>query len=220
MLIDDLVTKGTSEPYRLLTSRAEYRLLLRHDNADMRLLEKAYTIGMIEQERYDKFVIKRQQVAEEIERLRTVFVKPNEATQAAIQAAGGTALRDGIRGSDLLKRPEMHYDVVASLIPKPAHAELSEEVKEQIEIQLKYEGYITKALGEVEKLHKMEGKKIPENIDYDAISGLATEARQHLKEVMPLTLAQASRISGVNPADISILLVYLEQGKIAKVQAE
>lgn len=220
VLIDDLVTKGTSEPYRLLTSRAEYRLLLRHDNADMRLLEKAYTIGMIEQERYDKFVIKRQQVAEEIERLRTVFVKPNEATQAAIQAAGGTALRDGIRGSDLLKRPEMHYDVVASLIPEPAYAELSEEVKEQIEIQLKYEGYITKALGEVEKLHKMEGKKIPENIDYDAISGLATEARQHLKEVMPLTLAQASRISGVNPADISILLVYLEQGKIAKVQAE
>ena len=220
VLIDDLVTKGTSEPYRLLTSRAEYRLLLRHDNADMRLLEKAYEIGMIPQARYDKFVEKRQQVADEIEKLRTVFVKPNEATQAVIIAAGGTALRDGIRGSDLLKRPEMHYDVVASLVPELADNTLSEEVKEQIEIQLKYEGYISKALNEVEKLHKMEGKKIPENIDYDAISGLATEAKQQLKEVMPLTLAQASRISGVNPADISILLVYLEQGKIAKVQAE
>ncbi|CDZ99260.1 tRNA uridine 5-carboxymethylaminomethyl modification enzyme MnmG [Metalysinibacillus saudimassiliensis] len=219
VLVDDLVTKGTSEPYRLLTSRAEYRLLLRHDNADMRLLEKAYEIGMIPQDRYDKFVEKRQQVADEIEKLRTVFVKPNETTQAAIIAAGGTALRDGIRGSDLLKRPEMHYDVVASLIPELADNTLSEEVKEQIEIQLKYEGYISKALNEVEKLHKMEGKKIPENIDYDAISGLATEAKQQLKEVMPLTLAQASRISGVNPADISILLVYLEQGKIAKLQA-
>ncbi|HEY9570652.1 MAG TPA: tRNA uridine-5-carboxymethylaminomethyl(34) synthesis enzyme MnmG [Metalysinibacillus sp.] len=219
VLVDDLVTKGTSEPYRLLTSRAEYRLLLRHDNADMRLLEKAYEIGMIPQERYDKFVEKRQQVADEIDKLRTVFVKPNETTQAAIIAAGGTALRDGIRGSDLLKRPEMHYDVVASLIPELADNTLSEEVKEQIEIQLKYEGYISKALNEVEKLHKMEGKKIPENIDYDAISGLATEAKQQLKEVMPLTLAQASRISGVNPADISILLVYLEQGKIAKLQA-
>lgn len=218
VLVDDLVTKGTSEPYRLLTSRAEYRLLLRHDNADMRLLEKAYEIGMIPQDRYDKFVEKRQQVADEIEKLRTVFVKPNETTQAAIIAAGGTALRDGIRGSDLLKRPEMHYDVVASLIPELADNTLSEEVKEQIEIQLKYEGYISKALNEVEKLHKMEGKKIPENIDYDAISGLATEAKQQLKEVMPLTLAQASRISGVNPADISILLVYLEQGKIAKLQ--
>lgn len=219
VLVDDLVTKGTSEPYRLLTSRAEYRLLLRHDNADMRLLEKAYEISMIPQERYDKFVEKRQQVADEIDKLRTVFVKPNETTQAAIIAAGGTALRDGIRGSDLLKRPEMHYDVVASLIPELADNTLSEEVKEQIEIQLKYEGYISKALNEVEKLHKMEGKKIPENIDYDAISGLATEAKQQLKEVMPLTLAQASRISGVNPADISILLVYLEQGKIAKLQA-
>ncbi|MCT6816393.1 MAG: tRNA uridine-5-carboxymethylaminomethyl(34) synthesis enzyme MnmG, partial [Lysinibacillus fusiformis] len=215
VLIDDLVTKGTNEPYRLLTSRAEYRLLLRHDNADLRLLELAYKTGMVQQERYDKFNEKKALIDNEIARLREIIIKPNEATQAVIRSAGGSELKDGIRGADLLKRPEMHYEMISSLIP--ADIEFTEEVKEQIEIQLKYEGYIEKALLQVEKLHKMENKKIPENIDYDAISGLATEARQKLKQVTPLSIAQASRISGVNPADISILLVYIEQGKIAKI---
>lgn len=218
VLIDDLVTKGTNEPYRLLTSRAEYRLLLRHDNADLRLVERAYKMGMISQQRYEQFMEKKALIENEIARLREVIIKPNETTQAAIRSVGGSELKDGIRGADLLKRTEMHYDLVSSLIP--AEIEFSDEVKEQIEIQLKYEGYIEKALQQVEKLHKMENKKIPENIDYDAISGLATEARQKLKQVIPLSIAQASRISGVNPADISILLVYIEQGKIARVSGE
>ncbi|WP_341301085.1 tRNA uridine-5-carboxymethylaminomethyl(34) synthesis enzyme MnmG [Lysinibacillus sp. FSL H8-0500] len=217
VLIDDLVTKGTNEPYRLLTSRAEYRLLLRHDNADLRLMELGYKMGMISEERYAKFNEKKQLIDNEIARLREVIIKPNEATQTAIRSVGGSELKDGIRGADLLKRPEMHYELISSLIP--TDIELTEEVKEQIEIQLKYEGYIEKALQQVEKLHKMENKKIPENIDYDAISGLATEARQKLKQVTPLSIAQASRIAGVNPADISILLVYIEQGKIARVSS-
>ncbi|WP_068985818.1 MULTISPECIES: tRNA uridine-5-carboxymethylaminomethyl(34) synthesis enzyme MnmG [Lysinibacillus] len=218
VLIDDLVTKGTNEPYRLLTSRAEYRLLLRHDNADLRLVELGYNVGMVTEGRYATFNEKKELIENEIARLREVIIKPNEATQAAIRSVGGSELKDGIRGADLLKRTEMHYELVSSLIP--ADIEFSDEVKEQIEIQLKYEGYIEKALQQVEKLHKMENKKIPENIDYDAISGLATEARQKLKQVTPLSIAQASRISGVNPADISILLVYIEQGKIARVSGE
>ena len=216
VLIDDLVTKGTNEPYRLLTSRAEYRLLLRHDNADLRLTDIGYQVGLISAERYAKFQEKRQQIENEIARLREIIVKPNEKTQEVIRLVGGTELKDGIRASDLVKRTEMTYDLVAGLI-EPAGIDFSEEVREQIEIQLKYEGYIQKALQQVEKLKKMEDKKIPENIDYDAISGLATEARQKLKNVRPLSIAQASRISGVNPADISILLVYIEQGKIARV---
>jgi len=218
VLIDDLVTKGTNEPYRLLTSRAEYRLLLRHDNADLRLVAKGFNMGMITEERYAKFNEKKELIENEIARLREVIIKPNETTQAVIRSVGGSELKDGIRGADLLKRTEMNYGLISSLIP--ADIEFSDEVKEQIEIQLKYEGYIEKALQQVEKLHKMENKKIPENIDYDAISGLATEARQKLKQVTPLSIAQASRISGVNPADISILLVYIEQGKIARVSGE
>ena len=216
VLIDDLVTKGTNEPYRLLTSRAEYRLLLRHDNADLRLTDIGYKVGLISAERYAKFQEKRQQIENEIARLREIIVKPNEKTQEVIRSVGGTELKDGIRASDLVKRTEMTYDLVAGLI-EPVGMDFSEEVREQIEIQLKYEGYIQKALQQVEKLKKMEDKKVPENIDYDAISGLATEARQKLKNVRPLSIAQASRISGVNPADISILLVYIEQGKIARV---
>lgn len=215
VLIDDLVTKGTNEPYRLLTSRAEYRLLLRHDNADMRLTERAYQAGLISKERYDRYLVKKAQVEGEIARLHDVILKPNEETQATIQSVGSSPLKDGIRGTDLLKRPEVNYDLVASLTP--SDIELSTEVKEQVEIQVKYEGYIEKALQQVEKLKKMEDKKIPENIDYDAISGIATEAKEKLKEVRPLSVAQASRISGVNPADISILLVYIEHGRIAKI---
>lgn len=215
VLIDDLVTKGTSEPYRLLTSRAEYRLLLRHDNADMRLTELGHQIGMVSDERYAKFLAKKERIEEEIKRLRNVMIKPNEATQQMIRDAGGSELKDGIRGADLLKRPEMDYDMIHRLTA--SELDLEDEVKEQVEIQVKYEGYIEKSLQQVAKLKKMEDKKIPENIDYHSISGLATEARMKLSEVRPLSIAQASRISGVNPADISILLVYIEQGRIAKV---
>ncbi|MFJ7831872.1 tRNA uridine-5-carboxymethylaminomethyl(34) synthesis enzyme MnmG [Peribacillus sp. NPDC097264] len=215
VLIDDLVTKGTNEPYRLLTSRAEYRLLLRHDNADLRLTEIGFKIGMIKEERYNRFLIKREAVEAERERLKSTFIKPTQEVQEIIIASGGSELKDGIRASDLLKRTEMDYSHIQKLAP--SDVDLSDEVKEQVEIQVKYEGYIEKSLQQVDRLKKMENKKIPENIDYDAINGLATEARQKLKQVHPLSVAQASRISGVNPADVSILLVYLEQGKIARI---
>ncbi|WP_028393787.1 tRNA uridine-5-carboxymethylaminomethyl(34) synthesis enzyme MnmG [Bacillus cihuensis] len=215
VLIDDLVTKGTSEPYRLLTSRAEYRLLLRHDNADLRLTEIGHAIGMIKEERYQRFLLKKAAVEAEKERLQSVFIKPTQQVQQLIIEQGGTELKDGIRAADLLKRPEMNYEHIQLLIP--SKEQLDAEVTEQVEIQVKYEGYIEKSLQQVDRLKKMENKKIPENIDYDAISGLATEARQKLKQVHPLSVAQASRIAGVNPADVSILLVYLEQGKIARI---
>lgn len=215
VLIDDLVTKGVTEPYRLLTSRAEYRLLLRHDNADLRLTEIGYNIGLISEERYERFLAKKSFIEKEIKRLKNVILKPNEETQSLIKSVGGTELKDGVRASDLLKRPEIRYEHIKSLTPPDKS--LSPEVEEQVEIQIKYEGYIDKALQQVDRLRKMEDKKIPADIDYDAIRGLANEARDNLKKVQPLTLAQASRISGVNPADISILLVYLEQGRIARV---
>ena len=215
VLIDDLVTKGTNEPYRLLTSRAEYRLLLRHDNADMRLTEIGHRIGLIKEERFKAFEEKKAAVEAEKERLFKTILKPTEAVQTLVKQSGGSELKDGLRASDLLKRPEMTYAHVHQVAP--GEKELDPDVTEQVEIQIKYEGYIEKSLQQVERLKKMENKKIPENIDYDSINGLATEARQKLKEVRPLSVAQASRISGVNPADVSILLVYLEQGKIARV---
>lgn len=216
VLIDDLVTKGTNEPYRLLTSRAEYRLLLRHDNADLRLTEFGHKIGLIKEERYQAFSLKKAAVEAEKTRLQSIFIKPTEEVQQIVTEGGGSELKDGIRASDLLKRPEMSYSHINQLIP--SEIELDDDVTEQVEIQIKYEGYIEKSLQQVDRLKKMENKKIPVNIDYDAISGLATEARQKLKQVLPLSIAQASRISGVNPADVSILLVYLEQGKIARVE--
>ncbi|AMX84949.1 tRNA uridine 5-carboxymethylaminomethyl modification protein [Geobacillus subterraneus] len=218
VLIDDLVTKGTNEPYRLLTSRAEYRLLLRHDNADLRLTELGYRIGLISEERYRAFLAKKEAIEREKKRLQTVIIKPTPEVQEVIRQAGGSELKDGIRAADLLRRPEMTYEHIQKLAP--ADEDIAPEVAEQVEIQIKYEGYIQKSLQEVERLKKMENKKIPEDIDYDAIQGLATEARQKLKQVRPLSIAQASRISGVNPADISILLVYLEQGRIARVSNE
>ncbi|MDA7025002.1 tRNA uridine-5-carboxymethylaminomethyl(34) synthesis enzyme MnmG [Bacillus sp. CLL-7-23] len=215
VLIDDLVTKGTNEPYRLLTSRAEYRLLLRHDNADLRLTEIGYEVGLISEERYQKFKEKKAAIEAEKKRLHSVIIKPSKENQAYIRSLGGSELKDGIRATDLMKRPEMNYETVTALAP--ADEKVANDVAEQVEIQIKYEGYIEKSLQQVEKLKKMENKKIPDRIDYDAIKGIATEARQKLKEVRPLSVAQASRISGVNPADISILLVYLEQGRIAKI---
>ncbi|WP_313803099.1 tRNA uridine-5-carboxymethylaminomethyl(34) synthesis enzyme MnmG [Cytobacillus sp.] len=218
VMIDDLITKGTSEPYRLLTSRAEYRLLLRHDNADLRLTELGYSIGLIKEERYQKFMAKKQSIEGEINRLQKTIIKPSADVQELIHSLGGSELKDGIRASDLLKRTEMTYKHIQKLVP---HEEmLDADVEEQVEIQIKYEGYIEKSLQQVERLKKMEDKKIPENIDYDAINGLATEAKHNLKEVRPLSIAQASRISGVNPADISILLIYIEQGRIARVSNE
>lgn len=215
VLIDDLVTKGTNEPYRLLTSRAEHRLLLRHDNADLRLTEIGKEIGLIDGARYAKFIAKKAAISEEIKRLTNTRIKPNAETQEMIASRGGAALKDGILAIDLLRRPEMDYNAVATLIDN--EVTVDEAVAEQVEIQTKYEGYIQKSLQQVEKVKRMENKKIPENIDYDDIHSLATEARQKLKEVKPLSIAQASRISGVNPADISILLVYIEQGKIKRV---
>ncbi|MGG0759383.1 tRNA uridine-5-carboxymethylaminomethyl(34) synthesis enzyme MnmG [Bacillus paramycoides] len=215
VLIDDLVTKGTNEPYRLLTSRAEYRLLLRHDNADLRLTEIGREIGLIKEDRYERFTNKKLQIEQEKERLESIFIKPRPEVQELIRSIGGSELKDGIRASDLLRRPEMTYEHIHLLVP--SEVELNDEITEQVEIQIKYEGYIEKSLQQVDRMKKMENKKIPVDIDYDAISGIASEARQKLKDVRPLSMGQASRISGVNPADVSILLVYIEQGKIARV---
>ncbi|MEG2602912.1 MAG: tRNA uridine-5-carboxymethylaminomethyl(34) synthesis enzyme MnmG, partial [Carnobacterium sp.] len=216
VMVDDLVTKGTMEPYRLLTSRAEYRLLLRHDNADFRLTEIGHEIGLVSDERYETFLAKKALVEDEIKRLMKTRLKPTAELQAfLVDVKGASPLKDGILAADFLRRPEMTYEEVVSFAP--ATIELPLAVKEQVEIQIKYEGYIQKAIEKVEKMKRMESKRIPERIDYEAINGLATEARQKLVKIQPETIAQASRISGVNPADISILMVYVEQGKIAKV---
>ncbi|MBC1571625.1 tRNA uridine-5-carboxymethylaminomethyl(34) synthesis enzyme MnmG [Listeria sp. FSL L7-1426] len=215
VLIDDLVTKGTEEPYRLLTSRAEYRLLLRHDNADLRLTDIGHEIGLISDERYERFLAKQSAIEAEKERLQKTRIKPTAEVQAMLKEIGSGELKDGILAADLLRRPEITYDKIAQIVSRETF--VTDEIAEQVEIQVKYEGYIQKSNLQVEKMKRMEDKKIPENIDYDAISGLATEALEKLKKIEPLSIAQASRISGVNPADISILLVYIEQGKIAKI---
>ena len=215
VLIDDLVTKGTREPYRLLTSRAEYRLLLRHDNADLRLTEVGYNLGLISGERYNKFLDKKQFIEEEMKRLNKIIIKPSEAVNEIMAEAGATPLKEAVKAYDLLKRPELSYALIDRMIE--SNPALSTEVQEQVGIQIKYEGYIKKAKEQVARMLKMEDKKIPDNIDYDKISGIATEAKDKLKKVRPLSLGQASRIGGVNPADVSILLVYIEQGNIARI---
>lgn len=207
VLIDDLVTKGTNEPYRLLTSRAEYRLLLRHDNADLRLTPIGYEIGLITQERYDRFLDKKQKVEQEIERLKATKVRPSEINPL-LESVGSAPIQDGSNLLTILRRPEVTYAHIGSL--SPSDLDLDEEMQEQVEIQIKYAGYIEKQLLHVDKLQKMEKKKIPENINYEDVQGLATEARQKLAKIRPISIGQASRISGVTPADISILLVYLE----------
>ncbi|WP_047980118.1 tRNA uridine-5-carboxymethylaminomethyl(34) synthesis enzyme MnmG [Ornithinibacillus contaminans] len=214
VLIDDLVTKGTREPYRLLTSRAEYRLLLRHDNADLRLTDIGHELGLISEERYQAFLAKKDAVEAEKKRLSKITIKPTEDVQIMLEAANATSLKEPVKAYDLLKRPELTYDMIDQVMES---SNFTADVKEQVEIQIKYEGYIKKANEQVERMKKMEDKKIPDDIDYDAIGGLATEAKEKLKTVRPLSVGQASRISGVNPADVSILLVYIEQGKIAKV---
>lgn len=207
VLIDDLVTKGTNEPYRLLTSRAEYRLLLRHDNADLRLTPLGYEIGLISEERYARFLDKKQKVEQEIERLKATKIRPVEINPL-LESIGSAPIQDGSNLLTILRRPEVTYAHIASI--SPSDLELDEEMQEQVEIQIKYAGYIEKQLIHVERLQKMEKKKIPETINYDDIQGLAIEARQKLSKIRPISIGQASRISGVTPADISILLVYLE----------
>ncbi|PYI52386.1 tRNA uridine-5-carboxymethylaminomethyl(34) synthesis enzyme MnmG [Paenibacillus flagellatus] len=209
VLIDDLVTKGTSEPYRLLTSRAEYRLLLRHDNADLRLTPTGYEIGLISEQRYEKFLHKKSTVALEIDRLKTTKVRPEPHVQQMLTDAGTVPLNNAVDLITLLRRPEITYAHLEQLSPSPF--ELNDEMKEQVEIQIKYEGYIEKQLLHVERLSKMEKKKLPEDLNYADIHGIANEAKQKLAQIRPLSIGQASRISGVTPADISILLVYLEQ---------
>lgn len=207
VLIDDLVTKGTNEPYRLLTSRAEYRLLLRHDNADLRLTPIGYEIGLIPQQRYEAFLHKKETVEREIVRLQETKVKPVEVNKALV-AFESAPIVDGSNLLTLMRRPELAYSFVDQISPAPEA--LDEEMKEQVEIQIKYAGYIEKQLAHVEKLQKMEKKKIPDDINYNAIHGLAMEARQKLTKIAPISIGQASRIAGVTPADISILLVHLE----------
>lgn len=216
VMIDDLVTKGTNEPYRLLTSRAEYRLILRHDNADLRLTELGHELGLVKERQYEAFKLKKVAIEAEIKRLESVRLKPTKEIQLYLEEKGSAPLKDGILASDFLKRPEVSYQELTTFLPQ-LEVPLDRRVVEQVEVQIKYEGYIKKAQEKVDKMKRMEAKKIPTNIDYQAIHGLATEARQKLEKIQPETLAQASRISGVNPADMSILMVYIEQGKIAKV---
>ena len=217
VMIDDLVTKGTNEPYRLLTSRAEYRLLLRHDNADLRLTEIGYEIGLIKEARYRRFREKKAQIEAELDRLKTTKVKPTPDVQRLLEEIGSNQLNNAIELTSLLRRPEVTYSHIEQL--SPPECTLPPEVKEQVEIQIKYAGYIRKSLQQVERMKKMDKKRIPDWVDYDNISGLATESREKLKKVQPLSIGQASRISGVNPADISILLVYIEQGgRVHKAQ--
>lgn len=216
VMIDDLVTKGTKEPYRLLTSRAEYRLILRHDNADFRLMEMGHHVGLVSDERLAKMEEKKRQVAAEIKRLEEIKLKPSDdKVNEFIEAHGDNRLKDGIAAADLLKRPYFDYQTLAEFIPAPEQ-EIDRHVIEQVEIQLKYAGYIKKEEVKVERMKRMEAKRIPDDIDYGDIDGLATEGRQKLEKIRPETLAQASRISGVNPADIAILSVYVRQGKFSK----
>ena len=216
VMIDDLVTKGTKEPYRLLTSRAEYRLILRHDNADFRLMEKGHAIGLVSDERLAKMKDKKAKVAAEIKRLKSIKLKPSdEKINTFIKQHGDNQLKDAVAAADLLKRPYFDYQTLLNFIPAPQET-LDRHVIEQVEIQLKYAGYIKKEEVKVERMKRMEAKRIPADIDYEDIDGLATEGRQKLEKIRPETLAQASRISGVNPADIAILSVYVRQGKFSK----
>ena len=209
VMIDDLVTKGTIEPYRLLTSRAEYRLILRHDNADMRLTEMGREIGLVDDERWARFEIKKNQFENEMKRLDSIKLKPVKETNAKVEEMGFKPLTDAVTAKEFLRRPEVSYQDVVAFI-RPAAEELDDKIIELIETEIKYEGYISKAMDQVAKMKRMEEKRIPANIDWDDIDSIATEARQKFKLINPETIGQASRISGVNPADISILMVYLE----------
>ncbi|MFR1255430.1 MAG: tRNA uridine-5-carboxymethylaminomethyl(34) synthesis enzyme MnmG [Eubacterium sp.] len=211
VLIDDLVTKGTNEPYRMMTSRAEYRLLLRQDNADERLTPIGYEMGLIDEERYEKFQEKYKCIKEEVERVKNSYVGNSDKVQNLLKEHKSTELVSGISLAELIKRPELNYDVLKEI--DTGRPELSEEICNEVNIVLKYEGYIARQQKQVEQFHKLEKKKIPANIDYDKVGSLRLEAIQKLKEIKPESIGQASRISGVSPSDISVLLVYLEQFK-------
>lgn len=208
VLIDDLVTKGTNEPYRVMTSRAEYRLLLRQDNADLRLTEKGRQVGLVSDERYARFVKRRDSIKNTIELLSEICIHPNKETLAKMQEFELGSIHNTVTAADLLKRKEISYDDLKYIVELP---EISEDVKKQVEITLVYEGYIKKQLEQVERMEKLEEKLLPEDINYDEVSSLRDEAREKLNAIRPISIGQASRISGVSPADISVLLVYLEQ---------
>lgn len=209
VLIDDLVTKETKEPYRMMTSRAEYRLLLRQDNADLRLSKYGYRVGLISKERYDWVEKKEQLIADEIKRLDSVHVGANSKVQELLEQYGSVPLNTGTSLSELIRRPELCYEMLAPI--DPDRVELPAEVIEQININIKYDGYIKRQIKQVEHFKKLEKKRIPEDFDYDDVGSLRLEARQKLKLYKPISIGQASRISGVSPADISVLLVYMEQ---------
>ena len=211
VLIDDLVTKENHEPYRMMTSRAEYRLLLRQDNADLRLTKKGYEIGLISKERYDWVCKKEELIAAEIERVSKVKIGANKEVQALLESYGSIPLNTGTSLTELIRRPELDYDKLAPIDQE--RPELPAEVTEQVNINIKYEGYITRQIKQVDHFKKLEKKKIPENFNYDEVPSLRIEARQKLKLYQPISIGQASRISGVSPADISVLLVYMEQMK-------
>ena len=211
VLIDDIVTKGTNEPYRMMTSRAEYRLLLRQDNTDLRLTDIGYKVGLISEERYKKFCEKRENIKNEIERLKNTTIKPTSEVNAFLEKNNSSILTGGIKLIDLLKRSELSYEKLAEIDAK--RPELTPVEAEEVEIQVKYEGYIKLQEAQVEKFKKLEKKKIPEDIVYSEIKGLRLEARQKLDKIKPLSIGQASRISGVSPADINVLHIYIEQEK-------
>ncbi len=208
VMIDDLVTKGTEEPYRMLTSRAEYRLLIRHDNADERLRKYGYQIGLVSELVYHAYQSKMQRIHDEIERLKTIRFTPKHVINDTLEAYGSSRLQEGISAKALIQRPELDYTVI---LPFIEDAGLNEEEKKRVTILIKYKGYIEKAMRQAEKQMKMEEKKIPNDIDYSKVKNLALEAKQKLSEIQPITIGQASRISGINPADISVLLIYLKQ---------
>lgn len=211
VLIDDIVTKGTNEPYRMMTSRAEYRLLLRQDNADLRLTQIGYEVGLISDERYKKFKEKRENIKNEVERLKKLTVKPQKEVNELLKKAGTSELTTGTKMSELLKRTEINYDMLETIDQE--RPILTKQEKEEVEIQIKYEGYIKLQEEQVEKFKKLETKLLPENLDYETLKGISLEARQKLNKFKPHSIGQASRISGVSPADISVLLVYIQQMK-------
>ena len=207
VLIDDLVTKGIIDPYRLLTSRAEYRLLLRHDNADIRLRDYGYEVGLVDEERYNNFINKKKEIKELTELLKNIKLTPKKETNEYLESIGLPDLKDSATLYNLVKRPEVKLENLIKYIEK----EYINEIIEQVEINIKYEGYIKKAIDEANKMVDLDNKKIPEDIDYDKIHNLASEAKQKLKQIMPTSIGQALRISGVNPADISLLMVYIKK---------
>ena len=218
VLIDDLVTKENHEPYRMMTSRAEYRLLLRQDNADLRLREKGYKVGLVSEEEYQYILWKKKKIEEEAARVENTFVGASKEVQELLESYGSTLLKNGSSLAELIRRPELSYKILAPLDKK--RPELPEDVAEQVNINIKYDGYIRRQLKQVEQFKKLETKRLPEDLDYDMVNGLRIEAKQKLKEYRPVSVGQASRIAGVSPADISVLLVYMESYRRNAVHKE